>query len=1083
MDWKVIKSLSQHAETGTIVDLVENDKGEQFVLKRVQHLETPLYKAIFQKETQALSRLKACDNIVRIYRTDIVNHGNNCTEGIISMEYIPGKPINEIMECIPNISTRYLIVRQLSNAIRYAHQNAVIHRDINPSNIIVTDDFNLKLIDFGIAKIRGMFQSGTTYQFATQSYSAPEVALHSENATEQSDIYSLGAVIYFLFTGIVPPSADNITNAILSTGGIDAKLKATLCKMCAMNPKERFENIDDCEIALSDLYIRYCGSEEKYYFAVPTNQLNYLKDRSIVSRKMTNEEMLRRFLPERFSGACIRKKTVNDAGGSVYYIDGISISMECVLKDNVFHVISFFKLDTYKKEQYKRYSVELPGHFIFEASYRINTVHLSNNCDEIVVNRIEDYQDDLTSKKNIDFEYYNQYGIWRDFIKAMIQDASKNAVRLFYKKVEYNNGLIILTLEQDNKIDEDFNQETTFVIEKTTPKKKSLVRDIGTFIEFRNDGETLILKPSSKSINLPQKGSVCVDYRREIQQYKRQEIALEEFIRSETANTGNLKSIIVGVEMPRVFQMKHGLAYFNKSLDITQKRAVKKVIEADDIALIQGPPGTGKTNVLVEVVRQILNENSINPALNQKILIVSQSHAAVDKILEDLEPYISGVTTIRIGNEENVSQDIYSSFGLDPCQNSWTRESVEKCTAQLNQRLVKYNLLVEEFLEYSKQIESMSVSNIETKEKANLEKTINDFERIHHFSRTDTYIKECLIMSQWILHLAEAGELGEYYINNASIVAGTCNGFISHPFVRNAVFDYVIVDEAAKATLPEIMVSLVRSRKVVLVGDHKQLPPVFDTDALSRSEEKINIKTLQNSGFGKMFEIVPDECKETLSTQYRMHPAIGDLVSQLFYDGKVQNGLSEEDRALAFSFLDNRAITWISTSQEGSVRFEQDAGKGKSGFVNSIEVTTIKRCLNLLDKAMEETQSTYTVGVITPYRAQLELIKKRLSNETYRHFKVDINTVDAFQGSQRDIIIYSTVRSSKKPTIGFLREKARLNVSFSRAKSALIIIGDSDFLNDYRIKGNDCFPVIIQYIQSHGETCKMMNAKEISNVK
>lgn len=225
MEEKVIQTLSRQRDSGTIVELVENEAGFRFVVKRVQNLEAPIYRAIFQKETQALTRLKACENIVRIFRSDIQAAPDGRSEGIISMEYVQGRPLSQMLDVIPNASTRYNLVKQLTNAIQHAHRNSVIHRDINPSNILITDSFELKLIDFGIAKIRGMFQDGTTYQFATQNYSAPEVTVHSENATERSDIYSLGAVIYFLFTGEVPVTATEMPTAIQSAGGIDVKLR------------------------------------------------------------------------------------------------------------------------------------------------------------------------------------------------------------------------------------------------------------------------------------------------------------------------------------------------------------------------------------------------------------------------------------------------------------------------------------------------------------------------------------------------------------------------------------------------------------------------------------------------------------------------------------------------------------------------------------------------------------------------------------------------------------------------------------------------------------------------------------------
>lgn len=1079
MEQKIIRTLSGQSDSGTIIELMENGDGRRFVVKRIQNFDTPVYCAIFQKETQALMRLKACDNIVRIYHSDIQTSPDGRKTGVIYMEYIHGRPLSQVLDVIPNASIRYHLVKQLTNAIRCAHQNSVIHRDINPSNILVTDTFELKLIDFGIAKIRGMFQVGTTYQFATQNYSAPEVTSHSENATERSDIYSLGAVIYFLFTGNVPPEAAEIASAIESAGGIDIKLKEVLLKMCAPVPSNRFENIDDCELALSPLYQQYCGSDERYYFAVPTDALDQLKHRNLVRRKTSYQELLETILPAQFTGGQAR---IISQEPLVYCFEGLSISMECVLADDFFQVASFRRLDTFKREQHKRFSMEIPGHFQFIFSHRIASSPLSNNFSQVLSNRLEDFQADIRSQRNIDREYDTQYGIWRQFIQAMIADASQNAVRLYYTGVRYQDSTLLFDLEQDTVPDEAFSQDTLFVFEQLgRPGKKARLVEVGTFLEYREDGAVMAVKAPPRKPKLPPKGSICLDYRREIQQYRRQEAALEEFRRSETANSGNLKGIFVGVEQPGCFQLESTPRYYNEQLDLTQKRAVRKVLEADDIALIQGPPGTGKTNVLVEVVRQILGENSRNPALNQKILIVSQSHAAVDKILEDLSPFLEHTTAIRIGHEKDIEPKINEHFGLEYCQSLWADESVKKCTQWLMQRLDSQRIPFSAFCEYAQVLEELKVGNLAQDERSRLLQAAARFEETYGKSRTTPYIQNCLAAEQWIRRISESGELGEYYIKDATIVAGTCIGVISDPCVRDTVFDYVIVDEAAKATLPEIMVPLVRAHKAILVGDHKQLPPVFDREALAGSFKADQIAELQNMGFGKLFDLLPDNCKETLSTQYRMHPVIGELISLLFYDGMVQNGVSESDRSIDLPMLNGRAITWLTTSKAGKARFEQPAGHNSNGFINHLEVTAIQNCLQRLDQEIATCGTACSIGVITPYRAQLELIRNRLKQTRLPHIKVDINTVDAFQGSQRDIIIYSTVRSSTRRRIGFLREAARLNVSFSRAKRALIIVGDGDFLNDPRIPGNR-FPFVRRYMQTHPDTCQEMDIKELTNV-
>ena len=155
---------------------------------------------------------------------------------------------------------------------------------------------------------------------------------------------------------------------------------------------------------------------------------------------------------------------------------------------------------------------------------------------------------------------------------------------------------------------------------------------------------------------------------------------------------------------------------------------------------------------------------------------------------------------------------------------------------------------MEPFCKYAQVLEELKLANLEETERIRLERVATDFENTYGKSRTNPYVQSCLISEQWIRRISESNELGEFYIKNASIIVGTCIGVISDPRVRDSTFDYVIVDEAAKATLPEIMVPLVRARKAILVGDHKQLPPVFDRNALKASFQSSQIDELQNTG-------------------------------------------------------------------------------------------------------------------------------------------------------------------------------------------------------------------------------------------
>ena len=206
-----------------------------------------------------------------------------------------------------------------------------------------------------------------------------------------------------------------------------------------------------------------------------------------------------------------------------------------------------------------------------------------------------------------------------------------------------------------------------------------------------------------------------------------------------------------------------------------------------------------------------------------------------------------------------------------------------------------------------------------------------------------------------------------------------------------------------------------------------------------------------------------------------MHPVIGSLISRVFYENEIQNGTPEKERITGIPSYDNISIEWITTSKisEFKRKEEKIGDKEKATYKNSSEISIIKSKLYELDLLSTR---IIKVGVITAYRGQKSAIKEMIKQQKFKYIQVEVDTVDAFQGGQKEIIVYSTVRSSKSNRIGFLKSEARLNVSLSRAQSLLIIVGDLNFLNNPKIIGNK-FPEIIKYIKET-KGCKITEAGE-----
>jgi serine/threonine protein kinase len=470
--FKTLEVLRDKGELGGSVRLIEFiDSNEKYVIKQIPNLDSSLHRAIFDKEIKALRKLNASNNIVKL-----INHEYGTikkagtVEGRILLEYIEGETLQDANYSIDSVSTRFQIMQELIAALRYAHENGVIHRDINPSNIMISDDGVTKLIDFGICKIKGVIQKGTTYQFATNRYAAPEVGLHSENATEQSDIYSLGAVIYFLFTNKEPPLPDGFSDVISKATGIDVELKPILTKMTALVPSQRHESIVDLDLVLAPIFGKYTRSDERYIVTFPVDKFKYLRSKALVVGSKKDFQLLQDDIPNNFANAHMR--TEDYEGQECYWFDGVNYSMQCIFVNNHFQVQAFRKLDVFHRERNKKLSLPVSGYLMFR-----NTIGMIADTYESfqLRNRVQSHTESLLSKENIDAEFDGSFGIWKEFIDVMISSAREQALKFNYDNYQFRDGLFAFELCEDSRIyDESINRDTMFIFESTTKKDKGV---------------------------------------------------------------------------------------------------------------------------------------------------------------------------------------------------------------------------------------------------------------------------------------------------------------------------------------------------------------------------------------------------------------------------------------------------------------------------------------------------------------------------------------------------------------------------------------------------------------------------------
>lgn len=502
---------------------------------------------------------------------------------------------------------------------------------------------------------------------------------------------------------------------------------------------------------------------------------------------------------------------------------------------------------------------------------------------------------------------------------------------------------------------------------------------------------------------------------------KRQSQALDDFFHDRLVNPA-LKNILLAPEhyLPELEERSAPIAW-SGSLDDSQKRVVELALKERNIALIQGPPGAGKTTAIVEMLYQLFSQRP-----NCRVLVVSQQNTAVDNALgkflkkhgNSLEQPIQA---IRIGNPEKISAAI-QPLGFD-------RQHAD-FLAELDARAIEAAVRLPE-----------AESNL------------------------------CHVWHANLKHATQsrAGQ-DEFFITllaNRNLVGATCVGLATNKGgIDQLQFDVAIIDEAGRATVPEILIPILRSGKVILVGDHYQLPPSI-APLLREDEAALELNFLREnflsgSFFELMFERLPAECQEILDKQYRMAPTIGDLVANLFYSREGQRMLfnGHPDSHFEKLYLLNESIYWV------DVKGRQHQPHNSTSQENVREAEEITGFLSTLANKVNRPTS---VAVITPYGAQKECIRGLLRKAAWQDgqlgpLSIEVNTVDAFQGSEADVVCYSTVRT--EGGLNFILDRKRLNVACSRAKLHLLFFGDSQYLSNWRTKGKggcNLFPKIMEY--------------------
>lgn len=886
-----------------------------------------------------------------------------------------------------------------------AHERGIIHRDVKPRNILVDrEQQQLKLGDFGIARILENYGRGaggeTLRDFFTRPYAAPEQVLRNDTSYP-ADLYAFGVVLAALVAWKIPAvdfTADHLDAWLADVGPEHAIVVRHLEEVLR-------------GLLITDPHRRPRAAEVEQALRVA---LEAVVEREPVRVIITNRARTK-------AQECGLKGSLLDDLNQCLAIvyeperDGKPWSITChgrlgrarLAPDhdqpNKLKMVDYFQ--PHPTEHARTREVASAAPFVL--------VEGEGSASNLVEFAYSDYQRSQAQRAEqsqvqemLDVAHYilerQRERLASMTIRYVLPDADPQArapagagrrVEGEFLTVCVTGVKLTVPHEPDRELDDP--ERISELVERLTDESSFAYggRELGTAYHFDPQRRELTLR-LSRATTVPARGELACEDAAQRTALDRQERALDTF-KSGRAVDARLSRLLLHPEQNALDErepvelIQEGL---EPALDVAD--TVSRCLAARDFFMIQGPPGTGKTTLITEVMIQILRRDPY-----ARILLTSQANEAVNNAVESLREQDR-----RLGEKWRIVRD-QSSFrsreapaaGFDYDFAEWARETIDR----------------------SARASATLPPELPPARRRQLEEALGN----------------------WRAKLAKVPDVKTDYAESVQVWAMTLLRVPSlYRRMRNVRFDAVIIDEAARATTSELLVALVTGERFILVGDHRQLPPFFDTETRADlAEAGVDVERASRSLFQDMFERISAENKTTLRRQFRMHRSIGKMIGDLYYpEVGLDTGVPDDARTLALArFGEGQRVFWLDVA-EGRERRQA----GSTSRWNLEEAVAVEALLADWERELTAAGCSYTVGVIAAYadqRARL-IDRVRPTARRWQTLKIRIDTVDAFQGKQDDIIIYSMVRANT-PDLGFIADRRRLNVAFSRAKRLLVVAG------------------------------------------
>lgn len=1004
--------------------------------------------------------------------------------------------------------------RGILEGLCYAYTKGITHRDLKPSNIMFDAEGRPKLVDFGISGLLDRVSPGATLgHLKSPLYSPPE-----ERAPDAvRDVYGFAAVAAFALSSSEPDSRSALLAALAAIPDVDERpvLESCLEIECEDRPGSVLELRQQLESGTKG---EHSGPKPFAYLRLPGNIEQILREKGLPC----GIESICNCLS---TGAFLEAPKLRVHGDRSRMVVVAPELTVIVARDSanpgVLVVISGSETKPSHWSFAQEHSLPLPVEF--RPANRLGRI---GGADRIVDGLIESLEahkavEDHSSDESV-------FETWRTILRGRVDYYGAKYPALAVKSFRCDGSRIFAKLQ--DTLDENIVGLSYFV--------EDGVDQIAVAVVEAVDDDSVVLYcsgPLDKSA-LDSGGRLRFNSAGTETAIRKQEEALDRVQSGECPNA-RLATYFSDPEKappPHPEPIQGIIA----GLDTDKLDAVSGSLSATSLYLVVGPPGTGKTEFISELVLQQLQRK---PAA--RILIAAQTHMAVDNALSRLRGINPSVTCVRLGRTSERISPESAEVVLDRVAERWGADVVAKSKAALEEfgtargvrvdrirtsRAARRAYAARQQLDSLKgQLEGVKAaaaklleipagarSLTEQRDVDQSESTIlelgGEIEAAHlrlresegevfalgqgavdelealSSAEPDLSTREGVvdnvmtIVAEWHRRVANPLDLFPAILADAQVVGGTCLGFIGAPGTSAIEYDLAIIEEASRALAPELMVPASKAKKVVLVGDGKQLPPFLESDLVGRawlSEKGLTRAEVEETLFDRLVARLPSGCRAELRIQYRMHPDIGSLVGEVFYPGTLVSADIAGRGAVSLRSLDFPTnVMFVTTSRE------PDRGETEAlpGFTNECEVRAVKRVVSsILKSARRKRREKLSVVVLTPYVAQRDALERSVAEfrSAFKNASISVHTIHTFQGKQADVAVYSTVRSNAKHELGFTKDARLVNVALSRGRGGLVIVGDGDFLSSPA--SSQAYRDVIGYIRNNPASCSYREVRHV----